>query len=427
MREADWAPDGERLAIIRNVDGHDRLEFPMGTVVYEAVGYLSDPRVSPTGDRIAFFEHPTKYDDRGSVAVVDLAGKKTTVADGFSGLEGLAWEPRRGELLFGATRDSLLSIYGVVPGGQTRLALQSAGGISIQDIAPDGRWLVTRDDISVAMSVKQPGAQESDLSWLDFTSAVRFAPDNRTLLFIEQGGRGGNYATALRRTDGSPAVFLGPGLALDLSPDGKFALSVLPASPSRLMMYPTGAGEARSIDIGAINSLDTARWFPDGQHVLICGAEPGHAARCYVSDLHGPPRAVTPDDVGGGLPGPDNGHFLARRGGTGSRLNYASTSPEMYALDGQEPRPVPGLMAEDVLIRFAPDGRSVIVSKNIVPAPVERVFLDTGRREPMYEITPSGTSGMPHVSGLVVADEPAIYAYSRYQYAARLFVVQGAR
>ena len=64
VREADWAPDGERLAIIRNVDGHDRLEFPNGTVVDQAVGYLSDPRVSPTGDRIAFFEHPTNDDDR---------------------------------------------------------------------------------------------------------------------------------------------------------------------------------------------------------------------------------------------------------------------------------------------------------------------------------------------------------------------------
>jgi hypothetical protein len=314
-----------------------------------------------------------------------------------------------------------------VPGGPTRHALQSAGGISIHDIAPDGRWLVTRDDISAALIVKQAGAQEVDLSWLDFTSAVRFAPDNRTLLFLEQGGRVGTYGTALRRTDGSPAVVLGPGLGLDLSPDGKFALSLVPTSPPRLVMYPTGAGETRRIDIGAIDSLDSARWFPDRQHALLCGAEPGHAARCYVSDLNGPPRAVTPDDVGGGLPGPDNGHFLARHGGTSSRVNYSTTKPEMYALDGGNPRPVPGLTGDDVLIRFAPDGRSVIVSKNTMPAPVERVFLDTGRRERMYENTPSGTSGMPHVSGLVVADDPAIYAYSRYQYHSRLFVVDGVR
>ena len=112
------------------------------------------------------------------------------------------------------------------------------------------------------------------------------------------------------------------------------------------MMYPTGAGEARSIDIGAINSLDTARWFPDGQHVLICGAEPGHAAQCYVSDLHGPPRAVTPDDVGGGLPGPDNGHFLAlarwngqplelREHQSGNQMRWTGRAASSTRVDGR--------------------------------------------------------------------------------------------
>jgi hypothetical protein len=28
VREADWSPDGTKLAIIREVDGKDRLEFP---------------------------------------------------------------------------------------------------------------------------------------------------------------------------------------------------------------------------------------------------------------------------------------------------------------------------------------------------------------------------------------------------------------
>src|SRR6185369_9417258 len=87
VREADWAPDGEQLAIIRSVNGSDRLEFPAGKVLVETTGYLSDLRVSPDGTRVAFFEHPAKFDDRGSVAVVDLAGKKTTLSDGYSGLE----------------------------------------------------------------------------------------------------------------------------------------------------------------------------------------------------------------------------------------------------------------------------------------------------------------------------------------------------
>jgi serine/threonine protein kinase/dipeptidyl aminopeptidase/acylaminoacyl peptidase len=431
VREADWGPDGERLAIIRDVDGRDRLEFPMGTVLYEAPGYLSDLRVSPAGDRVAFFEHPVKYDDRGDVAVVDLARRKTTLGNGYWGLEGLAWSRDGSELLFAAGLSyAQFRIYGVTLGGRIRQALESAGGLTIHDIALDGRWLVTRDDIGATMMVKPAGArQEVDLSWLDFTSPVRFTGDGRTLLFSEQSGPvGTNYATGLRRTDGSPLVQLGEGLGTDLSPDGKWVLSIVPSSPPTLMLYPTGAGEARRLDTRPIESLSTAKWFPDGRHFLFCGAEPGHASRCYVHDLNGPPRAVTADNVGNGLVAPDGRHFLARRGGANSRVQASTNSkPEMYSIDGGEPRPVPGLTADDVLVRFAPDGRSVIVTQNTLSARVERVFLDTGRRELMYEIAPSRTAGIVGISSLTVAEDPAMYAYSLYQFLSRLFIVQGAR
>lgn len=64
VREADWSPDGTDLAVIRDVKGKDRLEFPAGKVLCETGGYFSNPRFSRRGDRIAFFEHPIKYDDR---------------------------------------------------------------------------------------------------------------------------------------------------------------------------------------------------------------------------------------------------------------------------------------------------------------------------------------------------------------------------
>jgi hypothetical protein len=88
------------LAIIHEVNGRDRLEFPAGKVLYETAGYVSDVRMSPDGNRVAFFDHPLRYDDRGSVAVVDLAGKKTTLSDGYGGLEGLAWARDGREVLF---------------------------------------------------------------------------------------------------------------------------------------------------------------------------------------------------------------------------------------------------------------------------------------------------------------------------------------
>ena len=63
---ATGRPDGTELAIIHDVSGRDRLEFPIGKVLYEASGYLSDPRVSPDGRHVAFAEHPFRWDDRGT-------------------------------------------------------------------------------------------------------------------------------------------------------------------------------------------------------------------------------------------------------------------------------------------------------------------------------------------------------------------------
>src|ERR1035438_5291349 len=68
VRQADFSPDGSQLAIIREVAGKDRLEYPIGHVLRAVSGYMSDLRFSPHGDRIAYFEHPRKWDDRGAVS-----------------------------------------------------------------------------------------------------------------------------------------------------------------------------------------------------------------------------------------------------------------------------------------------------------------------------------------------------------------------
>ncbi|HMA53064.1 MAG TPA: serine/threonine-protein kinase, partial [Acidobacteriota bacterium] len=91
VRQADWSPDGSELAIIRMAGGKDRLEFPIGKVLYETAGYLSDLRVSRRGDRVALFEHPRRWDDRGTVITVDRAGKRTVLTGDYWGEEGLSW------------------------------------------------------------------------------------------------------------------------------------------------------------------------------------------------------------------------------------------------------------------------------------------------------------------------------------------------
>ena len=48
---ADWSPDGKQLAIVRDMGGKNRLEFPIGKVIHETPGWISHPRVSPDGER----------------------------------------------------------------------------------------------------------------------------------------------------------------------------------------------------------------------------------------------------------------------------------------------------------------------------------------------------------------------------------------
>jgi serine/threonine protein kinase len=62
---ADWGPDGNNVAIVRDVGGRNRLEYPPGKVLYETGGWIGHIRVSPKGDYIAFLDHPIQGDDSG--------------------------------------------------------------------------------------------------------------------------------------------------------------------------------------------------------------------------------------------------------------------------------------------------------------------------------------------------------------------------
>ncbi len=423
VRQADFSPDGSQLAIIREVAGKDRLEYPIGHVLREVSGYMSDLRFSPRGDRIAYFEHPRKWDDRGAVNVVDLAGNNSLLSDGYWSARGLAWSPDGEEILFSASLSGgSYTVYGVTLSGKRRIAYQAPGGLTIQDVARDGRWLANRVDYRYVAMIHSPGdTDDRDLSWLNTSHVRALSQDGQTLLFAETG-LGTNYAVCLRKTGGSPGgspvVRLGEGWPADLSADGKWALAVVQSRPPQLVIYPTGAGQTQQLQRGEIENYVSAQWSRDGKSVLICGNEPGKGTRFYVQEIAGgAARPVTPEGTRDGWLSSDGKLVLAR----GADGKYS-----IYPIDGGEPRPVPGLTEADVLAQWSADGRSVLVYRRAeIPCRLERVDLATGHRTLFKEFAPADRAGLLSLREIFVTDDLRSYAYTGYYQVSSLFVSEG--
>ena len=128
VQAADWGPDGKSLALVRNVGGRTRLEFPPGNVLYETAGWIGNPRVSARGDHIAFIDHPVLADDGGFVAVTDLRGARRRISPHWKSVDGLAWHPS-GEVWFTAQADGTYAVRAVDLDGRARVVERPMGRV----------------------------------------------------------------------------------------------------------------------------------------------------------------------------------------------------------------------------------------------------------------------------------------------------------
>jgi serine/threonine protein kinase len=414
---ADWAPDGT-MAVAHKEGGRMRLEYPVGKVLYETSGWISDLRFSPAGDKIAFLDHPFFPDDRGWVAVIDLAGNRTRLSGEWEAEDGLAWTSDGKEIWFTATNAGVeRALRAVTISGKERPVLTVPGTLRIFDIYPDGRVLLAAGHERVGMTGMAADGKEHDLSWSGWTIVSDVSSDGKVLFDEQSEFAGANYMVAIRTIDGSPPVKLGDGGLGRFSPDGKWVSVVTLGQSKHFTLSPTGAGEPKEVQVTGLDKLAGVDFMADG-NLLITGSEKGHGERCYVRSMEGGPmRAITPEGNIQCVCSPDSRSVVASD-------NVGDL--KVFSVDGQPPRSLPDTK-ELFPIRWT-DSHTVIAFKTAeLPSRVFQINVATGKQQIIKTLAPGDRAGVTQLQNVAISPDGRVVAYSYQQILYDLYVVEGLR
>ncbi len=419
--DADWGPN-DQVAVARYVEGHFRIEYPIGHVLYgPTTDWLTNVRVSPQGDWVAFAEHPTFGDSAGTVVMVDSSGRKRTLSPRQSSIVAVSWTPSGKELWFTSAQESTrFQLWAADLSGHVRVVHRIPATPTLYDIARDGRVLLGQNIFRILAYVQGIGQdREQDLTIQDWSDASAISPDGRKVLLNEEGANSGaDYDVYVRAIRGEAPERIGNGVGYDFSPDMKWVLSSLILHiPRQLFLIPLGPGETKRITHDSIDR-SYARFLPDGKTVVFSGTEPGHKSRIYVQAIDsGTARPISPEGVSGFVPTAD-----------GKFVFGFSDSVALYPVDGQgAPRPVPAIHPDETIFSVSRDGRSALVGVlGNYSADVMRVDLATGRRELFKKIGPSDPAGVALVDAAFTPDGKS-YAYSCFNALTQLYLVEGLR
>ena len=357
VQEADWSPDGTSLMIVRDVGRKVAHRVPAGQDPVRNVrshqlcaalaegrpDRLSRPPVSPRRRRHGRGHRPGRKEDdadeqvgeRGRPGLVGLGrrglvhghrGRREPLPVGRDGVGASARRDARSRRLEASRRGAQRAR----PADARKPARGRAGHAR-------GRHARARHVLSRLL--------------------LRGRPDARTRARCSSTRRARRAARTTRSSCASPIARRSCGWARAtrwrISPDGKWALSMMPIPNSPFILLPTGTGEHKQLAAGGVSPEQAATWFPDSQSIVFAGSEPGHQLRLYVQaiDGGGKPRPISPEGIVAALPGfavsPD-GKFVAAIGKDRKAM--------LFPVDGGEPRAIKGIEDGEFPLRFRRTG-----------------------------------------------------------------------
>jgi Tol biopolymer transport system component len=424
--DADWAPDGSALAVSRKVGSRWHLEYPAGKVLYETAGYISDLRFSPAGDQIAFIDHAILGDDRGLIDVIDLKGQRRALTPEFTSAQGLAWSPNGKEIWFtGQATSEPMVLRAVDLRGRMRTLIPSAVRLHLQDVAKDGTVLLTTEDFRWQTLLADTGKAPRDISAFQWQYTNAISRDGGMVLFNAYTiGPDMSYYLFIQRSNESSPVMIGEGAGTGISFDSKWVSALDPVHLDQLHIIPTGVGEAPTVHLQGMNYL-ASTWMPDGQHLLIVAAAPGHAPATYVQSIDtGAVQQISPD--GKFVPNRVNVPVDVSPDGKFCVTTDAENHYWIQPTDGSPARDLPGILPDERPIEWHNDSAHLFVARqNGTDVEISDVNVATGEHKLFLRYSPTDRTAALAVTYIAITPDGAHYAYVVPHIYSTLFVARG--
>ena len=430
VTDADWSPDSSALAVSHQVGSHWQLEYPVGKVLYQTNGYVSDLRISPSGDKIGFLDHPLFGDDRGFVNVVDLQGNRKVLSPEYSSAQGLAWSSTGDEIWFTASPNSEANAVRAVDlKGHLRVVLPSPARLHLHDVGKDGRLLLSTQDFRWQdFLVDKATGQPRDITAFPWQEIYAISNDGQMLLLNSFSvGSDNNYPLYIQRADGSPPVMIGEGSALGFSFDNKWALALDPVHLDQVKIIPAGIGDARTVHAPKGMHYNGATFMPDGKHLLIVAAAPGHAPATYVQDIETEAvRQISPE--GKYVPTRLDVPLQISPDGKYCILTDSEDHLWIQAVDGGAPKELQGVHEGEFVVAWHNDSQNVFVSSlTSTEAEIYTLNVTNGQRKLWTHYSPLDKTAALALHNIMITPDGAHYAYGVPRIYSTLYIAQGIR